>query len=72
MLLAWGWGLKKLKGGSYKMKKQQDEIPKIGLICCFVLGAIAPNLHHEATFSSNGSNGLISEIALEYTVSWKK
>ncbi len=50
------------------MKKQQNERPKIGFICCFVLGAIAPNLYHGANFSIDGSNGLISEKALEYTV----
>jgi hypothetical protein len=72
LLLAWGWDPKKLGWGSYKTKKQQDEIPKIGLICCFVLGAIAPNLHHGANFSDDGSDALISESTLEYTVRWKK
>ena len=32
------------------MKKQQVEIPKMDSICCFVLGAIAPNLHQGANF----------------------
>jgi hypothetical protein len=65
-------GASKLGYARTLMKKQQDETPKTGLICCFVLGAIAPNLHHGATFSINGSNGLINENALECTVKWIK